>query len=66
MNDPTLEEIEAACLEIQSRWSESERRSRMEGCVCLFKHEAAGVEDQARYALAAKLADQREPEASRS
>jgi hypothetical protein len=58
--NPTFEEIEAACLEIQSRWSESERRSRLVGSVCLTKHKAEGVEASAREALDEKLAKKRE------
>jgi hypothetical protein len=59
LNDPTPQEIEAACLEIQSRWSESERRSRLVGSVWT-KHKADGVEASAREALDEKLAKKRE------
>jgi len=58
--EPTFEEIEAACLAIQSRWSESERRSRLVGSLCLTKHQADDVEAVARFELDQRLARQRE------
>jgi hypothetical protein len=58
--DPSPEEIAERCAEIQSRWSESERRSRLVGSVCLTKHRADGVEAVARAEMDQRLARQRE------
>ena len=60
VSDPSPEEIAAACLEIQAGWSESERRSRLNGTICLLKHEADGVERAALMGIGEKLAKRRE------
>jgi len=57
---PTPEEIEAACLAIQATWTPQERDSRLRGNACATKFDAPNVEQDARGAIAAKLAKHRE------
>jgi hypothetical protein len=57
---PSPQQIEAACAEIQAGWSESERRRRKEGSVCLTKFKTAGVKQAARVHMEHRLAKQRE------